>query len=83
MGINYGTAAAERVIRRTPSGLRVRFKTENHQEGTQTLYALHPITREIEVRTNCIGDHVPDGEGWREGHHVPPGAEFIGHSLLW
>lgn len=82
MGIHYGTAAAERVILKSPCGLRVRFRTENHEDGTQTLFALHPVTREILVQTSRLGEPASDGEGWREGHFLPPGAEFIGHGVI-
>ncbi len=78
MTIHYGTASAERVIRRTPSGLRVGFTTKDDDNGAETLYALHPVTREIRVRTDRIGAGGLDGARWREGHYVPPGAEYVG-----
>ncbi len=78
MTIQYGTATAERVICRTPRDLRVGFLTKNDTEGTETVYTLHPVTREIRVRTGEIGANDQDELGWREGHHVPPGAEYIG-----
>lgn len=82
MGIYYGTTAAEGVINRTPRGRRVRFKTENHEDGTKTLYALHAVTREILVQTSRLGELARDGEPWREGHHLPLGAEYIGHTVV-
>ncbi len=78
MTIHYGTATAERVICKTPSGARVGFVTTDPAEGTETLYTLHPITREIRVRTRRIGVDDVDAAGWREGHHIPPGAMYVG-----
>ena len=78
MTIHYGTATAERVIHRTPSGLQVGFLTKNETDGIETVYALHPVTREIRFRTSQIGARDQGEMGWREGHYIPPGAEYIG-----
>ena len=81
MATRYGTAAAERIILRTPPRLRVGFRTTDRTAGTQTVYALHPVTREIRARTNRIDADDWHQESWREAHHVPPGAEYIGHCV--
>lgn len=81
MTIQYGTATAERMIRDTPSGLRVGFRFDNEANGTRTLFTLHPVTREIRVRTTRTGDDAHIGAGWQETHHIPPGAEYVGRCM--
>ena len=78
MTIRYGTSACERIIRGTPRRQRVGFSLPHPDEGTETLYALHPVTREIRVRTRRIGTDAMDGAGWREAHCIPPGAAYVG-----
>ena len=77
MTIQNGTATAEQMIRETPRGLRVGFRVEDGAHGIETLYALHPVTREIRVRTKRIGEDQT-GAAWRETHHIPLSAEYVG-----
>ncbi|MCB1350113.1 MAG: hypothetical protein KDK11_16290 [Maritimibacter sp.] len=78
ISIHYGTAPAEQIIRGTQAGLRVGFATTDVAAGTETLYALHPVTRDIRVRHRPIGEDGPDGAAWGEAHYIPPGAMYVG-----
>lgn len=80
MDIHYGTAAAERIIQATPHRQRVGFAMQDRSEGIETVYTLHPVTREIRVRTGRIGAEGASADGWQEAHWIPPGAAYIGRS---
>ena len=78
MTIQYGTSACERIICRTPVRQRVAFAMQNPDDGTETVYALHPVTREIRVRTGRAGEDGMEAGAWREAHCIPIGAAYVG-----